>query len=148
MRHRRKRGKLSRTTEHRRATLRNLARSLFLHERITTTVEKAKALRPFAERLITRARHDSVHARRIVARDLQDRDVVKLLFDEIAVRFTERPGGYTRVLKLGPRRGDNAEMAIIELVERRKEEASGDKSPRKEKKAEKASESTEEAASS
>jgi large subunit ribosomal protein L17 len=116
MKHRSGHRKLGRTSEHRTATLRNLAASLFKHERITTTLEKAKELRSYAERLITKARRDSVHSRRQVARELPDRTLVKRLFDDIAPRYSERPGGYTRVLRLGPRRGDNAEMAIIELV--------------------------------
>ncbi len=116
MRHRCAHRKLGRKTEHRLATLRNLAGALFVHERITTTLANAKELRSFAERLITRARKDTVHARRIVARDLTDRGLVKRLFDDIAPRYAERPGGYTRVMRLMPRRGDAAEMAIIELV--------------------------------
>jgi large subunit ribosomal protein L17 len=104
--------------------MRNLARALIEHERITTTVDKAKALRPYIERMITRARKDSVHSRRLVARDIHDRALVKRLFDEIAVRFADRPGGYTRILRLAPRRGDHADMAIIELVDRRDAEES------------------------
>ncbi len=116
MKHRAGHRKLNRTSEHRIATLRNLATALFTHGRITTTVTKAKELRPFAERLITKARADTVHARRIVAKDLHDRTLVKRLFDDIAPRYAQRPGGYTRILRCGPRRGDAAEMAIIELV--------------------------------
>ena len=122
MRHRCANRKLGRTSEHRIATLRNLAAALFEHERITTTMGKAKELRPFAERLISKAQQDTVHARRIVARDLHDRDIVKRLFDEVAPRFSGRPGGYTRVLRTMPRRGDAAEMAIIELVVRKEKE--------------------------
>ncbi len=118
MKHRAGHRKLNRTSEHRLATLRNLASALFTHERIQTTAPKAKELRSFAERLITKARKDSVHMRRVVARDLGDRAVVKRLFDDIAPRYMGRPGGYTRILKTGPRRGDAAEMAIIELVAR------------------------------
>ncbi len=117
MRHRWAHRKLGRTTEHRRALLRNLATALFQHERITTTLAKAKELRPYAEKLITRARRDTVHDRRLVARELRDRTLVKHLFDEIAPRYAGRPGGYTRIVRMMPRRGDNAEMAIIELVE-------------------------------
>ncbi|RMG48171.1 MAG: 50S ribosomal protein L17 [Acidobacteria bacterium] len=116
MRHRWAGRKLGRKTEHRRATLRNLATALFEQGRIRTTVPKAKELRSYAERLITKARKDSVHARRLVARELGNRTLVKKLFDEIAPRYAERPGGYTRILRLMPRRGDAAEMAIIELV--------------------------------
>ena len=116
MRHRKKGRQLSRTRSHRKATLRNLATSLFRHERIETTTAKAKELRPFAERLITLARRGDVHARRLAATKIQDREVLGKLFDEIAPRYLERPGGYTRVLKLGIRKGDAAEMSLIELV--------------------------------
>jgi large subunit ribosomal protein L17 len=116
VRHRKKGRQLSRTRSHRKATLRNLATSLFRHERIETTTAKAKELRPFAERLITLARRGDVHARRMAATKIQDREVLGKLFDEIAPRYIERPGGYTRVLKLGNRKGDAAEMSLIELV--------------------------------
>ena len=116
MRHRKKGRNLSRTASHRKAVLRNLATALFLHERIETTEAKAKELRPYAERLISQARKGDLHSRRLVARKIDDRDVLGKLFDDIAPRFLERPGGYTRVLKLGHRRGDAAEMALIELV--------------------------------
>ena len=116
MRHRSKGRQLSRTSTHRAATLRNLATSLFLHERIETTTAKAKELRPYAERLITLARKGDVHSRRLAGRKIQDRDVLGKLFDEIAPRYAERPGGYTRILKLGNRKGDAAEMSLIELV--------------------------------
>ncbi len=89
---------------------------MFRHERIETTTAKAKELRPFAERLITLARRGDVHARRLAATKIQDREVLGKLFDEIAPRYIERPGGYTRVLKLGNRKGDAAEMSLIELV--------------------------------
>ena len=116
MRHRKKGRKLQRTASHRRAMLRNLATSLFRHERIETTTAKAKELRPYAERLITLARRGDLHARRLVARKIQDREVLGKLFDEISARYTERPGGYTRILKLGNRKGDAAEISLIELV--------------------------------
>ena len=116
MRHRSKGRQLSRTSTHRAATLRNLATSLFRHERIETTTAKAKELRPYAERLITLARQGDVHARRLAGRKIQDRTVLGKLFDEIAPRYAERPGGYTRILKLGNRKGDAAEMSLIELV--------------------------------
>ncbi len=122
MKHRVAHRKLGRKTEHRIATLRNMAASLFLHERLETTLGKAKELRPFAERLISKARKDSVHSRRMVYRDIPDRDLVKTLFDEIAPRFMNRPGGYTRILHTAPRKGDGADMAIIELVERKVKE--------------------------
>lgn len=117
MRHRKKGRQLSRSPEHRRATLRNLARNLFEHGRIETTTAKAKELRPFAERLITLARRGDLHARRLAIRKLHDRTAVGRLFEDIGPRFTDRPGGYTRILKLGTRRGDAAEMALIELVD-------------------------------
>ena len=108
--------KLGRTKEHRRALLRNLATDLFRHERLTTTLPKARELRPFAEKLITLARRDDLHARRQVVSQISDRVVVKKLFDTLGPRFASRPGGYTRALKLGPRQGDGADMAIVELV--------------------------------
>ena len=116
MRHRKKGRKLQRTASHRRAMLRNLATSLFRHERIKTTTAKAKELRPYAERLITLARRGDLHARRLVARKIQDREVLGKLFDEISSRYAERSGGYTRILKLGNRKGDAAEISLIELV--------------------------------
>jgi len=116
MRHNVGHRKLGRTSEHRRALLRNLASDLFRHERLKTTVPKARELRPFAERLITLARRDDLHARRQVVRQIGDKDVVKKLFDTLGPRFAQRPGGYTRALKLGPRPGDGADMAIVELV--------------------------------
>jgi large subunit ribosomal protein L17 len=118
MRHRKKGRNLSRTASHKKATMRNMATALFRHERIETTTAKAKELRPYAERLITLARRGDLHARRLAARRIQDREVLGKLFDDIAPRFEGRPGGYTRVLKLGHRKGDAAEMALIELVER------------------------------
>lgn len=103
--------------KHQQLMLRNLARSLFEHERLKTTESKAKLLRPYAERLITKAKHGSIHDRRQVLSVIADRDVVHKLFADIGPRFAERNGGYTRVLKLGTRPGDGAEMALIELVE-------------------------------
>jgi len=116
VRHRNKGRQLSRTATHRKATLRNLATALFRHERIETTTAKAKELRPYAERLITLARRGDLHARRLAGRKIQDRQVLGKLFDDIAPRFQERPGGYTRILKVGNRKGDAAEMSLIELV--------------------------------
>ena len=118
MRHRKRGRQLSRTRAHRRATLRNLATSLFEHESIETTVAKAKELRPYAEKLITLARRGDLHARRLAARRIQDRAVLAKLFDDIGPSYRDRPGGYTRILKLGRRRGDAAELALIELVGR------------------------------
>ncbi|MEP6599903.1 MAG: 50S ribosomal protein L17 [Actinomycetota bacterium] len=102
---------------HERLMLANLATALFEHDRITTTEAKAKRLRPLAERLITFARRGDLHARRQVMTVVRDKDVVHKLFAEIGPNFAERPGGYTRIVKVGPRKGDNAPMAIIELVE-------------------------------
>ena len=116
MRHRKKGRGLSRSPSHRRALLRNMATSLFRHERIRTTTAKAKELRPYAERLVTLARRGDLHARRLAARRIADREVLGKLFDDIGPRYAERPGGYTRILKLGPRKGDAADMALIELV--------------------------------
>ncbi|HKY22320.1 MAG TPA: 50S ribosomal protein L17 [Vicinamibacterales bacterium] len=125
MRHRVAHRKLGRVTEHRVAMLRNQATALIRYEHIETTVPKAKELRPFVERLITVAKRGlaggetngkMLHARRLVARELADRDVVGKLFETIAPRFAERPGGYTRILRLGFRRGDSAELAQLELV--------------------------------
>ena len=125
MRHRNAHRKLGRVSEHRTALLRNQAQALLAHERIETTVPKAKELRPFVERLITIAKRGvkandpkgvSLSARRLVMRDVLNETVVTKLFDELAPRFMERPGGYTRILKLGHRRGDAAELAQIELI--------------------------------
>ncbi|MEE8192770.1 MAG: 50S ribosomal protein L17 [Gemmatimonadales bacterium] len=116
MRHRVKGRQLSRTSSHRKAMLRNMATSLFKHERVETTEAKAKELRPFAERLITLARRGDLHARRRVERYIKDREVSGRLFSEIGPRFAARPGGYTRILKLGHRSGDGAELARIELL--------------------------------
>jgi large subunit ribosomal protein L17 len=117
MRHRKKGRALSRTVSHKKATMQNMATSLFRHERIETTTAKAKELRPFAERLITLGKRGDLHARRLAGRSIRDRQVLGKLFDDLGPRFTERPGGYTRILKLGTRRGDSAEMALIELVD-------------------------------
>src|SRR5918998_6547588 len=109
--------RLGSNPKHQRLMLSNLASSLFEHERITTTEAKAKLLRPFAERLITKAKKGSVHHRRQVLSLIQDRALVHKLFDDIGPRFADRNGGYTRILKLGPRNGDGAPMVLIELVE-------------------------------
>lgn len=116
MRHRKTVRKLGRTASHRHATLANLATALFEHKKIKTTAPKAKVLRSVAERLITFAKKGDVAARREVFRTIRDKDVVKILFDEIAPKFEDRNGGYTRVIKLGQRQGDAAEVAFIELV--------------------------------
>jgi len=147
MRHRVGHRKLGRVTEHRIAMLRNQAEALIRHEHIETTVPKAKELRPFVERIITIAKRGiaagdangrALTARRTVLRDIPNRDVVTKLFDTIAPRFEARPGGYTRILRLGHRRGDSAEVARIELVgseynpnaETEKKEAAGQKKPK------------------
>jgi large subunit ribosomal protein L17 len=116
MRHRAKGRQLSRTSTHKRAMLNNMATSLFTHGRVITTEAKAKELRPFAEKLITLARRGDLHARRLVQRKNKDRETLGRLFSEIGPRFAARPGGYTRILKLGHRPGDGADVARIELL--------------------------------
>ncbi len=101
---------------HYRAIMSNLATSLISREKIRTTHSRARALRPVVEKLITRARKSDLHARRVILKTISDTEVVTKLFDEVAPRYHHRPGGYTRIVKLGPRRGDGAEMAVIELV--------------------------------
>ena len=118
MRHGYANRKLGRTSSHRNAMFRNQLASLIQSERIITTLPKAKELRPIAEKLITLAKNDSVHARRQAARQVPDDGLIAKLFDTLGPRFSTRPGGYTRIMKLGARRGDSAEMAILELVER------------------------------
>jgi large subunit ribosomal protein L17 len=132
MRNRRRRHHLGRPTGHREATLRNLATALFRHESIRTTVAKAKALRPYAEPLITLARSDELHNRRLVLREIHDKEIVRKLFNSIGPRFIDRPGGYTRIIRTSPRPGDGAPMAYIELVVKQKIVEDGDK--KKEKK--------------
>jgi large subunit ribosomal protein L17 len=118
MRHRVAHRKLNRTTEHRLSLLRNLAASLMIGKgRIRTTLTKAKELRPFVEKLVTLGKKDSLHARRRALSIVPRKDAIAKLFNEISPRFADRPGGYTRILKLGPRRGDGAEMAFIEFVD-------------------------------
>lgn len=117
MRHNRTLRKFSRTQAHRNMMYRNLVTSLFKHERIQTTVPKAKEARAVAERLITFAKKGDLHSRRIAARKVNEPDVLQKLFAEIGPRYATRPGGYTRILRVGPRHGDNAELAILELVD-------------------------------
>lgn len=117
MRHRKKGKKLGRTSPHRKRTLQALSNALIENKSITTTVAKAKALRPFVEPLITRAKEDTEHNRRQVFRHLQNKEMVTELFGEVAERVGDRPGGYTRVIKLGQRSGDGAELALVELVD-------------------------------
>jgi len=117
MRHNRKVNHLGRKSEHREAMLANMASSLIIHKRISTTVAKAKALRKYVEPLITKSKEDSTQSRRLVFSYLQDKKAVAELFRDIAVKIATRPGGYTRILKTGPRLGDNAEMCMMELVD-------------------------------
>lgn len=117
MRHRVAGRGLGRTSSHRKALIRNQVTELLRHERIVTTEAKAKTIRPAAEKVITLGKRGTLHARRQAGAILTDRGVLKLLFDDIAPRFQTRPGGYTRIVKLGPRQGDGARMALIELVE-------------------------------
>lgn len=117
MRHGKKFNHLGRKSAHRKAMLSNMASSLFLHKRIKTTLPKAKELRKFVEPLLTRAKLDSTHSRRVVFSYLQNKESLQELFGPISNAIADRPGGYTRILKIGPRKGDNAEMAIIELVD-------------------------------
>ncbi|MCK8677278.1 MULTISPECIES: 50S ribosomal protein L17 [Streptomyces] len=109
--------RLGGSAAHEKLLLANLAKSLFEHGRITTTEAKARRLRPVAERLITKAKKGDIHNRRLVLQTITDKGIVHTLFTEIAPRYAERPGGYTRITKIGNRRGDNAPMAVIELVE-------------------------------
>ncbi|TAF43561.1 MAG: 50S ribosomal protein L17 [Sphingobacteriales bacterium] len=117
MRHGKKINHLGRTDSHRKAMLANMASSLILHKRITTTVAKAKALRMYAEPILTKSKTDTTHSRRTVFQLLQNKEVITVLFREVAEKIATRPGGYTRIIKLGNRLGDNASMAIIELVD-------------------------------
>jgi large subunit ribosomal protein L17 len=117
MRHGKKINHLGRTTPHRKAMLANMACSLILHKRITTTVAKAKALRTYVEPLLTKSKDDSTNSRRVVFSYLQDKDAITTLFREISVKIADRPGGYTRIIKTGNRIGDNADMCFIELVD-------------------------------
>jgi large subunit ribosomal protein L17 len=117
MRHGKKVNHLGRTNSHRKAMMGNMATSLILHKRITTTLAKAKALRVYVEPLLTKSKNDTTHSRRTVFSYLQDKDAVSILFRDVAEKIANRPGGYTRIIKLENRLGDNAEMAIIELVD-------------------------------
>ena len=124
---------LGRKSAHRKALHRNMVISLFRHERIRTTKAKAKEIRRTAEKLVTRAKEDSVHNRRIAARRIHDKAVLAKLFTELGPRYQSRPGGYTRILKLGYREGDGGEVVILEMVDRK---TKGKKKPKKEKKTE------------
>lgn len=111
-----KRGKLGRTTAHRKALFRSVITALFLHDRIRTTEAKAKQIKPVAERLVSLAKNGDLHSRRLAAEYLDNKDAVKRLFETIGPKYKERPGGYTRVLKIAPRRGDAAPVVILELL--------------------------------
>ena len=117
MRHNKKFNHLGRTASHRSAMLANMAISLITHKRITTTVAKAKALKKYVEPLITKAKDDSTNSRRVVFSYLQNKEAIKLLFGEVAEKVGDRPGGYTRIIKLGTRQGDAAQVCFIELVD-------------------------------
>jgi large subunit ribosomal protein L17 len=117
MRHHRAGKKLGRDASHRKAMYANLAGSLIEHGRIKTTEAKAKAVKPFAEQMITLGKRGDLHARRLALAELRSQDVVHVLFAEVAPRFADRPGGYTRIVKLGPRQGDAADMVYLELVD-------------------------------
>jgi len=137
MRHQIRGRKLGRSPAHRRALFRNQLASLVESERIRTTLEKAKELRPIAEKVVTQGKRDTLHARRLVNRWIPKRDLVKKVFEEIAPRFSSRPGGYLRIVRLGPRQGDGAEMAILEFVDQAdvEEETESKKSKSKKKSA-------------
>ncbi|HYG69474.1 MAG TPA: 50S ribosomal protein L17 [Anaeromyxobacteraceae bacterium] len=126
MKHRIVGRRLDRTTEHRTAMLRNLVTSLLRHERIVTTTPKAKELKRFADKFITLAKAGTPHARRVANRDVRDVEVLNKLFDTLGERFKARQGGYTRIVRVGRRHGDNAEMSVIELVDRAPAEAEGE----------------------
>ena len=134
MRHRKGNYKLGRRSDHRLAMFRNLLTSLFRHERVLTTEAKAKAIRPTADEMVTLAKRESLHARRQVLSMVNDTAVVGRLFDTIAARFADRPGGYTRIVRVGPRPGDAAPMVYLELVDRVEAPADGDKGKSKDKK--------------
>jgi large subunit ribosomal protein L17 len=138
MKHRVVGRRLDRTTEHRTAMLRNLVTSLLQYERITTTTPKAKELKRFADKIITLGKKGSAHARRTAAVDVRNTEILEKLFGDVAERFKSRPGGYTRIVRLANRVGDNAPMAMIELVDRKKGAAEGE--PAAEAKAEKKAE--------
>jgi len=126
MKHRVVGRRLDRTTEHRTAMLRNLVTSLFRHERIVTTTPKAKELKRFADKAITLGKKGTAHARRNAAIDIRDTEMLEKLFGDLATRFKARPGGYTRIVRVGNRVGDNADMSVIELVDRKKAAVEGE----------------------
>lgn len=146
MRHNKKFNHLSRTASHRKAMLANMAVSLIMHKRITTTLAKAKALKKYVEPLLTRSKDDSTNSRRVVFRYLQNKEALKELFGEVAAKIGDRPGGYTRVIKLGTRRGDAAPIAFIELVDFDENMAKTPKAAKKTRRSRKSAAKAEEAA--
>ena len=145
MRHNKKFNHLSRTADHRSAMLANMAISLILHKRITPTLAKAKALKKYVEPLITRCKKDDTNSRRVVFRYLQNKEAIKVLFGEVAAKVAERPGGYTRVIKLGTRQGDAAEIAFIELVDFDENMAKAPKAEKKTRRSRRSTKKVEEA---
>ncbi|MBQ7472106.1 MAG: 50S ribosomal protein L17 [Prevotella sp.] len=145
MRHNKKFNHLGRTADHRRAMLANMAISLIMHKRITTTLAKAKALKKYVEPLITRCKDDSTHSRRVVFSYLQNKEVMKELFGPVAQKVGDRPGGYTRIIKLGLRQGDGAPIAFIELVDFDENMAKAPKAGKKTRRSRKAAPKAEEA---
>ena len=146
MRHNKKFNHLGRTASHRQAMLANMAISLIMHKRITTTLAKAKALKKYVEPLLTRSKDDSTNSRRVVFRYLQNKEALKELFGEVAAKIGDRPGGYTRVIKLGTRRGDAAPIAFIELVDFDENMAKTPKTAKKTRRSRKSAAKAEEAA--
>ncbi len=146
MRHRKTGRKLNRTSSHRKAMFANMAASLIQHEQITTTLPKAKDLRPIVEKLVTLAKRGGLHARRQAISELRDQDMVRKLFDTIGPRYKEREGGYTRVLNAGFRYGDSAPLAVLEFVDRDVEAKGAEDRARDEDQAEVTTETTDEAA--
>ena len=146
MRHNKKFNHLGRTASHRQAMLANMAISLIMHKRITTTLAKAKALKKYVEPLLTRSKDDSTNSRRVVFRYLQNKEALKELFGEVAAKIGDRPGGYTRVIKLGTRRGDAAPIAFIELVDFDENMAKTPKAAKKTRRSRKSAARAEEAA--
>ena len=145
MRHSKKFNHLGRTASHRSAMLANMAISLIMHKRITTTVAKAKALKKYVEPLITKAKEDSTNSRRVVFSYLQNKEAIKELFGEVAQKVGDRPGGYTRIIKLGLRQGDGAAIAFIELVDFDENMANAPKAAKKTRRSRKAAPKAEEA---
>ncbi len=146
MRHNKKFNHLGRTASHRQAMLANMAISLIMHKRITTTLAKAKALKKYVEPLLTRSKDDSTNSRRVVFRYLQNKEALKELFGEVSAKIGDRPGGYTRVIKLGTRKGDAAQIAFIELVDFDENMAKAPKAAKKTRRSRKSASKAEEVA--